>query len=216
MVHRSGQRERLGGVYLVTSAKRPVSRLAGIVDAALEGGVTMVQFRDKGEFTGRERIDAARAIQRVCRDHGAPFLVNDDPNLARRLHADGIHVGRGDPSPRVARSLVGPEAIVGVTVYGFPGEEEGADKAGADYIAVGTFFPSVTKPDKPVLSLSVLDEVVARSHLPVFAIGGITAERAAILVRHGVAGVAVVSAIMDAEDPRRAAKEIRQAFERKA
>jgi len=208
--------KRLRGVYLVTSVKRPVSKLVAIVEAALDGGVTMVQFRDKGDFFGTERIDAARAIQGACRGRGAPFLVNDDPDLARRLDADGVHVGRGDPSPRIARSLLGPDAIVGVTVYGFPGEEDEARKAGADYIAVGTFFPSATKPGKSVLPLSILDDVVARSGLPVFAIGGITAERAGILVRHGISGVAVVSAIMDAMDPRLAARAICGAFERGA
>ena len=204
---------RLEGVYLVTSPLRPVARLIETVAAALGGGVSMVQFRDKGAYSPEERAEAGRGIGRLCRRDGVPFLVNDDPALATRLGADGVHVGRADPSPRVARSLLGPKAIVGATVYGNPGEEDAAEKAGADYVAVGSFFPSPTKPEAAVRSLSVLDSVVARSRLPVFAIGGITADRARILARHGVAGVAVVSAIMDAADPRRAAGEIRRAFE---
>lgn len=144
-----------------------------------------------------------------------PFLVNDDPEFARRAGADGVHVGRDDPSPRIARSLLGPEAIVGVTVYGRPGEEDAAAAAGADYLAVGPFFPSPTKPDEPVLPLHVLDAVVHRSRLPVFAIGGVTALNAGVLARHGVAGVAVVSAIMDAPNPRDASESIVRAFWRR-
>jgi len=108
--------------------------------------------------------------------------------------------------------VLGPRAIVGVTVYGKEGEEEAAAAAGANYVAVGPFFPSPSKPDEPVLPLDVLDGVVKRSRLPVFAIGGITPANAGLLAEHGVAGVAVISAIMDAADPRAATEAIRRAF----
>ncbi|HYT00330.1 MAG TPA: thiamine phosphate synthase [Thermoplasmata archaeon] len=196
----------------MTSPKRPVERLLTIVGSALEGGVALVQMRDKGVYSNAERADAARGLRDLCTSHGAPFLVNDDPDLARKFDADGVHVGRDDPSPRIARAVLGPGAIVGVTVYGRAGEEEQATNAGADYLAAGPFFPSPTKPEEPVLSLHVLDGVVHRSRLPIFAIGGVTAENAGTLARHRVAGVAVVSAIMDADDPRNAAASIRRAF----
>ncbi len=182
------------------------------VAAALEGGISLVQFRDKGAYSATEQTDAANGLRELCRRHGVPFLVNDDPQLARRLAADGVHVGRDDPSPRVARAVLGPGAIIGVTVYGKVGEEQAALSAGADYLAIGPFFPSLTKPDETVLPMHVLDAVVHRSPLPVFAIGGVTSENASILARHRVAGVAVVSSIMDAPDPRRAAEAIRRAF----
>ena len=158
-------------------------------------------------------MEAGRVVADACRSHEVPFLVNDDAELARRLDADGVHIGRGDMPPEIARSLLGPKAIVGVTVYGTENEERAAEEAGADYVAVGPFFPSPTKPEEPVLPFTVLDGVVGRSRLPVFAIGGITAERARELARHRIAGVAVASAIMDARDPRRAAQEILRAFE---
>ncbi len=199
-------------MYLVTSPKRPLSALVAIVDGALAGGVTMVQFRDKGAYSEAERHDACAALLGLCHAHGVPLLVNDDPQLAKRVAADGVHVGRGDPSPRIARALLGPGALVGVTVYGKPGEEKAAEDAGADYLGIGPFFPSPTKPEEPEFPLHLLDAVVRRTRLPVFAIGGITAERTRQLARHGVAGVAVVSAIMDAADPRRAAEELRAAF----
>ena len=182
------------------------------VAAALEGGVSTVQLRDKGVYSPDERAEAARGLRALCSRHEVPFLVNDDPQLVRQLDADGVHLGREDPSPRIARTVLGPRAIIGVTVYGKAGEESAAASAGADYLAVGPFYPSPTKPEEPVLPLPILDAVVHRSRLPVFAIGGVTAENAGDLARHRVAGVAVVSAIMDAADPRGAAAAIRRAF----
>jgi len=183
------------------------------VEAALEGGVSLVQFRDKGQYSEADRQGACGALKELSHRHGVPLIVNDDPQLARRLAADGVHVGRGDPSPRIARAMLGPEVLVGVTVYGKPGEEQAAEAAGADYLGIGPFFPSETKPEVPEMPLHLLDAVVHRSRLPVFAIGGINSDRARQLGRHGVAGVAVVSAIMDAAEPRRAAEDLRRAFE---
>ncbi len=203
-------------MYLVTSPKRPVDLLVSIVAAALDGGVSVVQLRDKGAYSDAEQKAAGQALRELCTSHDVPFLVNDDPELARRLDADGVHVGRDDPSPVIARKVLGPGAIVGVTVYGRPGEEDAAVRAGADYIAVGPFFPSPTKPGEPLLPLDVLDGVVHRSRVPVFAIGGITAANAGLFARHGIAGIAVVSAIMDAADPRGAAGSLRRAFLRTA
>ncbi len=198
----------------MTSPKRPVSSLVSVVESALEGGVSLVQFRDKGQYSGAEREEACDSLKELCHRRTVPLIVNDDPQLARRIAADGVHVGRGDPSPQVARAMLGPSALVGVTVYGKPGEERAAEAAGADYLGIGPFFPSVTKPEEPEMPLHLLDAVVHRAHLPLFAIGGITAENAGQLARHGVAGVAVVSAIMDATDPRHAAEEILAAFEK--
>ena len=187
--------------------------MVSVVEAALEGGVSLVQFRDKGVYSEEERREACDALKEFCRRRNAPLIVNDDPQLARRFGADGVHLGRDDASPRIARALLGPAALVGVTVYGKPGEERDAESAGADYLGIGPFFPSPTKPDEPEMPLHLLDAVVHRTKLPVFAIGGIDAERARQLARHGVAGVAVVSAIMDAADPRHAAEEICTAFD---
>lgn len=198
----------------MTSPKRPVSAIVAIVEAALEGGVSLVQFRDKGQYSEDERRESCDALKELCHRRHVPLIVNDDPQLAKRVVADGVHVGRDDPSPRIARALLGPAALVGVTVYGKPAEEQAAEAAGADYLGIGPFFPSVTKPEEPEMPLHLLDAVVHRAKLPVFAIGGIDAERAWQLARHGVAGIAVVSAIMDAADPRGAAENLRTAFEK--
>ncbi len=191
-----------------------MNTLVSIVEEAVGGGAALVQFRDKGQYSEEERREACESLKTLCRSHHIPFIVNDDPQLARRVDADGVHLGREDASPRIARALLGPGALVGVTVYGKPGEEQAAESARADYLGIGPFFPSPTKPDEPEMPLHVLDAVVHRSKLPVFAIGGIDSARAAQLAGHGIAGVAVVSAIMDAASPRTATEEIRQAFER--
>jgi thiamine-phosphate pyrophosphorylase len=197
---------------LVTSPKRPISRLLTIVGEALDGGASIVQFRDKGVYTPEERSEAARGLRSLCDRHDVPFLVNDDPELARRFRADGVHVGRDDPSPQTARLVMGPRAIIGVTVYGKL-EEEKAAAGVADYLAVGPFFPSPSKPEEAVLPWSILDGVVERAPVPVFAIGGINAENAGLFRRRGATGVAVISAIMDATDPRGATDAIRHAFD---
>jgi thiamine-phosphate pyrophosphorylase len=175
--------------------------------------VNLVQFRDKGSYSPAERDDAIKSLIDLCHRHRAPLVVNDDPRVAQRTGADGVHVGRTDPSPRMARTLLGPHAVVGVTVYGGKREEETAEAAGADYLSIGPFYPSPSKPDEPEIPLHVLDQVVHRAHVPVFAIGGINAERAKFLASRGVKGIAVVSAIMDATDPRAAAEGLRRAFE---
>ncbi len=199
-------------MYLVASPQKPVARLLATVTAALEGGISVVQLRDKGAYSPEEQVAAGQGLRDLAHGFGVPFLANDDPELARRLDADGVHVGRDDPSPRIARAVLGSKAIIGVTVYGKPGEESKAAESGADYLACGPFFPSPTKPEEPLLPLQILDAVLHRSTLPVFAIGGVNAENAGLLARHRVAGVAVVSAIMDAPDPRQATEAIRRAF----
>ena len=188
--------------------------MVDIVHAALDGGVSLVQFRDKGQYTAVEREEACRILIGLCHDRNVPLIVNDDPQLARRVGADGVHLGREDPSPRIARALLGPDALVGVTVYGKAGEEASAEVAGADYLGIGPFFPSVTKPETPEMPLHILDAVLHRTPLPCFAFGGITVEHSGQLARHGVAGIAVVSAIMGAVDPRQAAGEMRAAYEK--
>src|SRR5207244_10725374 len=110
---------------------------------------------------------------------------------------------------RTGGAVLGPQAMGGVRVYGKPGGESAAAEAGADYVAVGPFFPSPTKPEEPVLPMRVLDAVVHRSPLPVFAIGGVTAKNASLLARHRVPRVAVVPAILEAPDPRRVSDAIR-------
>src|SRR3989449_3238270 len=203
--------QRLGGVYLVASAQKPVTRLLATVTAALEGGISAVQLREKGAYSPEEQIAAGRGLRELLHGFYVPLLVDDDPELARRLHADGGHVGRDDPSPRIAPAILGLKAIIGVTLYGNPGEESSAAESGADYLACGPFFPSPTKPDEPVLPLHTLDAVVHRSTLPVFAIGGGDAEKPRLPARPPAARPAVGSALIDAPGPPHATEAVPRA-----
>ena len=200
-------------LYLVTdsglSRGRPVVR---IVEAALRGGVTVVQYRQKAGTT-REMIEEARDIRRLCAGAGVPFIVNDRLDVALAVDADGVHVGQDDLPAAIARRLIGPGRILGVSA-GSPEEARRAQAEGADYVGASPVFSTPTKPDAPpALGVQGLRRLAAAVRIPVVAIGGMNAENAAAMVGAGAAGVAVVSAIVAAEDVEAAARGIRRALE---
>lgn len=195
-------------LYLVTdlalAAGRPVDE---IVRGAIAGGVTMVQYRDKRSGT-RAMIEGARAVLRVARDAGRPLLINDRVDVALATDADGVHLGQEDMPVAAARRLLGPRRIIGVTAEG-PEQAAEAERAGADYIGCNAVFATPTKSDTGApLGREGLRKLVASTALPVVAIGGVNRSNATELMATGTAGLAVVSAIMGAEDPRLAAREI--------
>lgn len=170
---------------------------------AIEAGATMVQYRHKSfSLAAYEEV---AAIRRLCRERRVPFLVNDNVLLAKAVGADGVHVGQEDAPPWQARRVMGPRAIVGVSVSTMA-ELEHSDLAACDYIGTGPVFPTGTKIDaKPVQGLACLRDIVNRSPVPVVAIGGIDPDNAKDCFAHGAAGVAVISCITRATDPARAA-----------
>lgn len=171
---------------------------------ALAGGATILQYRDKSWAS--DRLAEAVAIRELCREHGVPFIVNDHPELAVQVMADGIHVGQDDMSPRKVRDLLGPEAIVGVSVSTLE-ELARTDLDPCDYIGTGPVFPTGTKSDAgAALGLEGFAEIARRAGIPTVAIGGITADTAAACRAAGAAGVAVISAISRAADPLAAAR----------
>jgi thiamine-phosphate diphosphorylase len=173
------------------------------VRVAIEAGATMVQYRDKS--FSLDAFEAVEAIGRICRENRVPFIVNDNVLLARAVGADGVHVGQDDASPRLARRVVGPKAIVGVSVSTMA-ELERTDLAFCDYIGTGPTFPTVTKADaKAAHGLSGLRDIVNRSPVPAVAIGGIGPANAMDCFAHGAAGVAVISCITRSSDPFEAA-----------
>ncbi|BBO85383.1 thiamine-phosphate synthase [Desulfosarcina ovata subsp. sediminis] len=173
------------------------------VRVAIEAGATMVQYRNKSfQLTDYATVEA---ICRYCQVQRVPFVVNDHPLLARAVGADGVHVGQDDTPPRLARRIMGPRAIVGVSVSSLA-ELERTELTDCDYIGTGPIFPTGTKPDaKAVQGLSGLQTMAARSPLPVVAIGGIGPDRARDCFVHGAAGVAVISCISRAANPIKAA-----------
>ena len=184
---------------------------AQIVQAALRGGVTIVQYREKAGTT-RAMIEEAREIRRLCADAGVPFIVNDRLDVALAVDADGVHVGQDDLPAAIARRLIGPGRIVGVSA-GSPEEALRAQAEGADYVGASPIFATPTKPDAPpAMGIEGLRRLASAVRIPVVAIGGVNAENAAAIVGAGAAGAAVVSAIVAAEDVEAAARAIRLAI----
>ncbi|MDE3191308.1 MAG: thiamine phosphate synthase [Acidobacteriota bacterium] len=179
-------------------------RDAGVVEPALRGGVGVVQLRDK-ELTDDELVRAAGPFRRACEAHGALFILNDRPELVAACRADGVHVGQSDASVAEARAIVGPGAIVGLSVET---EAQLDDIAGADYLGV-TVFGTPTKTDARPGGLDLVRAAAARVTIPWFAIGGIDLANVAEVAAAGAPGIAVVRAIRDADDPETAARALR-------
>lgn len=177
------------------------------VEAALQGGVTCVQLREK--HLDRDAFLAeARQICALCRRYGVPFIVNDDLDVALACGADGIHVGQDDMPAAEVRRRAGRRLIVGVSAH-TPEEARLAEAAGADYLGAGAVFGSATKTDATLLTPAGLRAVCAAVHIPVVAIGGVNARNILQLQGSGAAGAAVVSGIFGAPDITAACRELR-------
>jgi thiamine-phosphate pyrophosphorylase len=198
-------KEKYYQLCLVTDRSLANGRsLAGIVAAAVKGGVTMVQLRDKTAST-RAFIEDARALKALLAPPRVPLLVNDRIDVALAVGADGAHVGQADMPVALVRKLLGPKAIVGLSITQ-SAEARAEDVEFADYLGVGPIFPQLTKPDAaPTLGLEGLAEIRRITSKPIVAIGGVTAANVRAVRSAGADGVAVVSAIMGAQDPMAAA-----------
>jgi len=204
-------------VYLVTGESLSAGRTTReVVDAAIEGGVGVVQLREK-DRTVRERYEMGRAVREQCREAGVTFVVNDRVDLAQALDADGVHLGEEDLPVPVARELLGAEAVIGRSVSTVT-EAEAAEDAGADYLGVGTVYRTGSKDDIPEETHGVgperVAEIAAAVDIPLVGIGGITAENAGEVAEAGADGVAVITAITRADDPAAATAALGEAVER--
>lgn len=204
---------KLCGLYAITDTKLiPRDQFAETVEAAVRGGATMVQLREK-DTAPEEFIRLGRELLAVTRRYGALLIINDHPTIAKEIGADGVHVGREDPPVAEARALLGPEAIIGASCYGEVTRAVAAEHEGADYVAFGTPFPSPTKAKRTDISLGIFQEVKRQVHVPVFAIGGITVDNARQVIDAGADGLAVVSGVFAASDVEAAARALAQLFE---
>jgi hydroxymethylpyrimidine kinase/phosphomethylpyrimidine kinase/thiamine-phosphate diphosphorylase len=200
-------------VYAVTDAaliEASGLSLESAVRAALEGGATCVQLREKRCDGGRFAARAAAALA-ACRARGVPLLVNDRVDVALAVGADGVHVGQDDLPAAAVRAMIGPDMLLGVSVK-TPAEAAAAEAAGADYLGAGAVYPTGTK-DSSVIGLDALAAICAAVRIPVAAIGGVGAGNAAAAVGAGAGGVAVVSGIFGAPSPADAARELRAAVD---
>lgn len=195
-------------LYLVTDSSFLRGRkLSDVVRAAVQGGVTMVQVREKSACT-RDFISEVQAVHGILRDSGVPLIVNDRIDVALAYGAEGVHIGQSDMPYQQARSLMGPDKIIGLSVESLE-DVKLANSLDPDYIAVSPVFSTPTKTDTaPAFGLEGLRQAVRLSVHPCVAIGGINGSNAAEVISCGADGIAVVSALMAADDPQRAASDL--------
>ncbi len=208
-------RPPLSGLYVLTPELADTSLLVARVAAAIGGGASAVQYRNKRGDAALRR-EQALALRALCSARDATFIVNDDVDLAADVDADGVHLGRDDGEIGAARRRLCAAAIIGASCYDSLDLAQRALAAGADYIAFGSFYPSRVKPDAVRAEPSLLTRAKARWTAPVVAIGGITATRAPALTAAGADALAVISAVFDATDITAAACAFRAAFARRA
>ncbi len=205
-------RPALRGLYALTDAAlQAPEQLAERVSLAIDGGATLIQYRDKSD-DARARLQQARTLAALCRARGVLFIVNDDVALAAGCDAHGVHLGRTDMELRAARRLLGSEALIGVSCYNDLSLARAAAAGGADYLAFGRFFPSRTKPAALQADPELLRQARRELSRPLAAIGGISADNAGQLIAAGADMLAVVHSVFGATDIRAAATAISARF----
>lgn len=200
-------------LYVIPDRKigAPLS-LLDQAEAAINGGATAIQLRDK-DLSGRELLDTAIQMRKLCCERNVLFIVNDRIDIALASGAHGVHVGQSDIPPGVVRSLVGEDLIVGVSAK-TEDQAKQAVEEGADYLGAGAVFPTYSKEDVRILGLDGLKRVVEATALPVVAIGGITEENISMVMQSGVCGAAIISAVIAAPDIQERAGNIREILDR--
>jgi thiamine-phosphate pyrophosphorylase len=201
---------RLDGrcLYLCTP-DRP--DLVKFVTACIRGGVDVVQLRDK-TLEARPLVARAGEVAAVCREHGVPFLLNDRPDLAMEAGADGVHVGQDDASPALARRILGPRAIVGLSTHR-PDELAASATEPVDYVSTGPVHQTPTKPGRPGTGLAYLVHAAAHARHPWFVTGGVTPETVPAMTAAGASRFVVVRWLTEATDPEINARTLRRAIE---
>jgi thiamine-phosphate pyrophosphorylase len=188
---------KLRGLYAITDSQLLAGRFLSHVEAALDGGVTLLQYRDKSDDAA-QRLREAEALAKLCERYTTQLIINDDAELAARLGV-GVHLGQTDGPLTPARALLGQQAIIGSTCHAQLELAEQAAREGASYVAFGRFFNSVTKPGAPAASVELLEQARRRVNLPIAVIGGITLDNAAPLVAHGADLLAVIHGLFGAD-----------------
>ena len=196
-------------LYLCT-ADRP--DLAAFVAACIAGGVDIVQLRDK-VLDARPLLARARLAAEVCAGAGVPFILNDRPDLALECDAAGVHVGQDDAPPALARRILGPEAIVGLSTHA-PAELDASATEPADYVSVGPVAPTPTKPGRPGTGLEYLRYAARTGTRPWFVTGGVTPDTVGDMLEAGARRFVVVRWLTESEDPEGAARALRAVIDR--
>ncbi|MBV9411118.1 MAG: thiamine phosphate synthase [Acidimicrobiia bacterium] len=194
-------------LYLCTPDRPDLEQF---VDACIAGGVDIVQLRDKN-LEARGIVERARLAQRVCRNHGVPFILNDRVDLALEVEADGVHVGQDDATPALARRILGDDVIVGLSTHA-PNDLDEALEQPVDYLSAGPVSETPTKPGRKGTGLRYLTYVVERAKTPWFVTGGVTPDSVKLMAAAGARRFVVVRYLTEAEDAKAAAKTLREAI----
>ena len=195
-------------LYLCTPDRPDLERFLA---ACIGGGVDVVQLREKG-LEARQLLARARVAARVCRDHGVPFVLNDRPDLAFEAEADGVHVGQDDAPPALARRILGPDAIVGLSTHA-PAQLDASGGEPVDYVSAGPVVPTPTKPGRLGTGLDYVRHAAAHAGRPVFITGGVTPASVVDIVRAGGRRFVVVRWLTEADDPEAHARMLLRALD---
>ena len=197
-------------LYLVTDNSENEEKFLKTIEEAILGGVSVVQIREKTAET-LEFYNLAIKVKEITTKYNVPLIINDRVDVALAIDADGVHVGQSDMPCNITRKLIGENKILGVSAATI-GEAKKAENDGADYIGTGAVFPTTTKDDAPHVTKKDLSDIANSINIPVVAIGGITIDNANELKNTGISGLSVVSAIMSANDPKKASEKLLNIF----
>lgn len=195
------------GLYAITPDMADTEMLLQKVEAALQGGINILQYRNKAA-SHKLQTQQARAILPLCRQYNVPLIINDSVKLCLTLDADGVHLGADDGNLAEVRVRIGSDKILGASCYNRFDLSLSAQQSGASYVAFGACFASSTKPNAPVASLNLFERAKLELQIPTVAIGGITPQNAPQVIKAGANAIAVINAIFSADDVKLATENI--------
>ncbi|MDI1362637.1 thiamine phosphate synthase [Methylotenera sp.] len=202
---------KIYGLYAITPDEVDTGLLLAKVEAALQGGISVLQYRNK-QASYDLQAQQAGAILPLCKHYQVPFIINDSLEICLALDADGVHIGADDGNIAEVKARLGANKILGASCYSRFDLALSAQQAGATYVAFGACFASTTKPHAPVASLDLFKQAKAQLHIPAVAIGGITLTNASSAIEAGADSIAVINAIFNADDVKLAAQQFAHLF----
>ncbi len=202
----------ISGLYAITPDEQDTAVLLAKVEAALQGGIGILQYRNK-LANHKLQTQQARAILPLCRQYQVPFIINDSIKLCLTLDADGVHLGADDGNLSEARARLGAGKLMGASCYNRFDLAMSAEQAGADYVAFGACFASSTKPHAPVANLDLFKQAREQLTIPSVAIGGITLENAPSVIAAGAYSIALINAIFNADDVKSTTQQFTKLFQ---
>ena len=195
------------GLYAITDCDNlSTQELLPVTEEILRAGVAALQYRDKSRNPDKRKYEAEK-LRELCGAHNCLFIINDDVQLAKQTGSDGVHLGSEDCDCKTARDELGPDALIGVSCYDSLEAAQDAVADGADYVAFGSFYPTMSKQKTATAEPEIIKQVKERISVPIVAIGGITPANCRVLVEYGADLLAVISSIYQAKDPYKTVKE---------